>query len=92
MREFKRWRRNYIAAKIVPSTSPKSHAIAVTLAPAAHHERIAVLEKCALDSAREVQRLGAVPVDFQQTPALMLFWTADGAAPQEIPDIHGAAG
>src|SRR4051812_11702965 len=35
--------------------------VTVALAPTAHHERVAVFEKRALDAAWKLQRLGAVP-------------------------------
>src|SRR6185312_5719807 len=84
-----------------PSASPRrqdgaldfaeADAVAVALAPAAHDQRIAVLEKGSLDAAFEFDRLGAVPAYFEQAAALMLFRSADGAAAEEIADIHGAA-
>src|SRR6185437_2761667 len=69
----------------------ETDAVAVALAPAAHHERIAVLQERALDAAVEPDRLGAVPTDLQEATALMLLGTRDGAAPQEIADVHRAA-
>src|SRR5882757_6388470 len=56
-------------------------AIAVALAPAAHHKRIAVFEERALDAAGQLERLGAVPADLQQAAALILLRAGDGAAP-----------
>src|SRR6185437_4806250 len=83
-----------------PSASPRrqdgaldfaeADAVAVALAPAAHDQRIAVLEKGSLDAAFEFDRLGAVPAYFEQAAALMLFRSADGAAAEEIADLHGA--
>src|ERR1700726_2414515 len=70
----------------------KADAIAVALAPAAHDKRIAVFEKRPDDAACQFDRLAAVPADFHEAAALVLVRTADGAAPQEIADIHGAAG
>src|SRR6202453_4292731 len=68
----------------------KADAITVTLAPAAHDQRIAVFQKCPLDAAGKFDRLDSVPADFKQAAALVLPRTADGAAPQQIADIHGA--
>src|ERR1700761_7347151 len=70
----------------------EADAIAVALAPAAHDQRIAVFEKCSLGAAGKLERFGAVPTDLQQAAALLLLGAADGAAAQEITDIHGAAG
>src|SRR5262245_41616255 len=59
----------------------KPDAIAIALAPAAHHERIAVFEERALDATSKLDGLGAVPADFKQTAALALLGTGDRAAP-----------
>src|SRR5262245_12394160 len=59
----------------------EADAIAVALAPAAHDEGIAVFQERALDAARQVDRLGAVPADLQQTAALVLLGTGNGAGP-----------
>src|ERR1700753_2510422 len=67
-------------------------AIAVALAPAAHHQRIAVFKKCAFGALGQLDRLGAIPAYFEQAAALMFLRAADGARPQEIADIHSAAG
>ena len=80
MTEFNGWRRNSPRRRNRPFDLTKTDAIAVTLAPAAHRERIAVLEERALDVAGEFDRLGAVPGDFQQTAALVLLRAGDGAA------------
>src|SRR4051812_43800852 len=75
-----------------PLDLAEPNAITVALAPAAHHQRIAVFEKGALDAAGQLNRLGAVPADFQKAAALVLFRAGDGATAQEIADVHGAAG
>src|ERR1700687_1531626 len=69
----------------------KADAIAVALAPAAHDKGIAIFKKRPDDAARQLDRLGAVPAYFQKAAALVLLRAADGARPQEIADIHGAA-
>src|SRR5690348_16371037 len=69
----------------------EADAIAVALAPAAHHERVAVFKERALDAGGELHRLGAFPADLQQAAALMLLRTGDRATAQEVADIHGAA-
>src|SRR3981081_914625 len=74
-----------------PFDLTKPDAIAVALAPAAHDKRIAVFEKFPLDHHRQLTRLGAVPADPQKAAALVLLRATDGAAPQEIADIHGAS-
>ena len=74
-----------------PLDLAKADAITVALAPAAHHEQIAVFEERPLDAAGQFDRLGAVPADLQQTAALIFLRAGDRAAPQEIADIHGAA-
>src|SRR5882757_8106624 len=74
-----------------PLDLAKTDAVAVALAPAAHHQRIAVFEEGAFDAAGEFKRLGAVPADLKQTAALMLFRAGDRATAEEIADIHGAA-
>ena len=76
---------------MVPSTSPKP-----TRKPSPWHQpritsEVAVFEERALDAAVELDRLGAVPADLQQAAALVLLGAGDGAAAQEIADIHGAA-
>ena len=43
----------------------EADAIAIALAPAAHHERIAVFEKRPLDAISQSYRLGAIPADFK---------------------------
>src|SRR4051794_18938319 len=75
-----------------PFDFTKTDAVAVALAPAAHDQRIAVFEEGSLDAAGQFNRLGAVPADLQKTAALLLVRTADGAAAQEIADLHRAAG
>src|SRR6185437_889180 len=42
------------------------------------------------DGAFDFDRLGAVTAYFEQAAALMLFRSADGAAAEEIADLHGA--
>src|SRR6202022_3810063 len=55
----------------------KADPIAVALAPAAHRERIAVFEKRPDNAARQLDRLPAVPADFQKAAALVLVRAAD---------------
>src|SRR5215217_8540374 len=74
-----------------PLDLAKADAIAVALAPASHHERIAIFQECPFHAARQFDWLGAVPADFKQAAALVFLRTGDGAAAQEIADIHGAA-
>ena len=74
-----------------PLNLPKADTVAIALAPAAHDQRIAVFEKRPLDAAGKLGRLGTVPADLQQAAALVFFRAGDGAAAQEIADIHGAA-
>src|ERR1700744_3726839 len=69
----------------------ETDAIAVALAPAAHDKRIAVLEKASFDTAGKLDRMGPIPADFKQAAALVRFRAADGAAAQEVADVHGAA-
>src|SRR6266481_2620198 len=68
----------------------EADAIAVALAPAAHHERIAVFQERAPGPALQLDRLGAIPADLQQAAALMFLRPGDGAGAQEIADIHRA--
>src|ERR1700704_4616678 len=70
----------------------EADAVAVALAPAAQGKRIAVFEKRPDDAVRELDRLGTVPADLQEAATLVFLRAADGAAPQEVADIHGAAG
>src|SRR3954447_1942293 len=74
-----------------PLDLAETDAVAVALAPAAHHQRVAVFEERPFHARRQLHRLGAVPAYLQQAAALVLLRTGDGAAPQEIADIHGAA-
>src|SRR6476646_7433108 len=74
-----------------PLDLAKADAVAVALAPAAHDKRVAVFEECPFHAAGQLHGLGAVPADFKQAAALVLFRTRDGAGAQEIADIHGAA-
>src|SRR3569833_1344688 len=74
-----------------PLHRAEADAVAIALAPAAHDELVAVFEEGALGTAVKRDRLGAVPADLQQAAALILPGTGDGAAAQEIADIHGAA-
>src|SRR5437660_12344431 len=74
-----------------PLDLAEADAISVALAPAPHYQRVAVFEKGALQAVVELDRLAAVPADLQQTAALVLLRAGDGAAAQEIADIHGAA-
>ena len=53
-----------------PLNLPKADTVAIALAPAAHDQRIAVFEKRPDDTARQLNRLGAVPADFKQAAAL----------------------
>src|SRR5436190_237699 len=73
-------RRGSLRRQNCPLDLAKSDAVAVTLAPAAHGERIAVFEERALDAGGKLERFAAVPADFQKTAALMLFRTGDRAA------------
>src|SRR6266702_6562557 len=50
----------------------KADAIAIALATAAPHERIAVFEERPLDAAGQFERFGAVPADLQEAAALVL--------------------
>jgi len=59
----------------------KADAVAVALAPAAHDKRVAVLEERARHAVGELDRLGAVPADLQQTAALVLLGAGDRAGP-----------
>src|SRR5882672_552176 len=69
----------------------EADAIAITLAPAAHDKRIAIFEKRPDDAAGQLDWFCAVPADLQKTATLLLVGARDGATPQEIADIHGAA-
>src|SRR6266481_742932 len=69
----------------------KADAIAIALTPAAHDKGIAIFEKRPDDVACQLDRLGAVPADLKKAAALVLLRAADGARPQEIADLHGAA-
>src|ERR1700761_7843211 len=74
-----------------PLDLAEPHTITIALAPAPHHERIAVLQERALDAAVELDRLGAIPADLEQAAALIFLRPGDRAASQEITDIHRAA-
>src|SRR5215218_4016540 len=74
-----------------PLDLAEADAVTVALAPATHHERVAIFKKRPFHTCSQFDRLGAVPADFEQAAALILFRPRDRAAPQEIADIHGAA-
>src|SRR3954451_16101056 len=64
-----------------PLDLAKSDAVAVALAPAAHHERIAVLQERPFHARRKLDRLGPVPAYLQQAATLVLLRPRDGATP-----------